>query len=158
FDQALNNLNSALSDIEPQLSFPPSASGPDNPLFEAQKSYEDVMSKFKAEANPINALLNLDKALSEAADKMSDVPEIAATSAKLKVALGPINDDLSLANGLMAQHNAANKEQPALRNNVKPPIFAQSGASANMLLPNIAAFSRVSPLAIDTTAKQPVVG
>ncbi|MFB2561761.1 hypothetical protein [Rhizobium sp. IMFF44] len=158
FDQALNNLNSALSDIEPQLSFPPSASGPDNPLFAAQKSYEEVMSKFKAEANPINALLNLDKALSDAAAKMSDVPEIAASSAKLKVALGPIKDDLSLANGLMAKHNAANKEKPASLNNIKQSIFAESGTTASILLPNIAAFSRVSPLAIETKSKQSIAG
>ncbi|MDK4701120.1 hypothetical protein PH562_02640 [Rhizobium sp. CNPSo 4062] len=158
FDQALNNLNSALSDIEPQLSFPPSASGPDNPLFAAQKSYEEVMSKFKAEANPINALFNLDKALSDAAAKMSDVPEIAASSAKLKVALGPIKDDLSLANGLMAKHNAANKEKPASLNNIKQSIFAESGTTASILLPNIAAFSRVSPLAIETKSKQSIAG
>ncbi len=158
FDQALNNLNSALSDIEPQLSFPPSASGPVNPLFAAQKSYEEVMSKFKAEANPINALLNLDKALSDAAAKMSDVPEIAASSAKLKVALGPIKDDLSLANGLMAKHNAANKEKPASLNNIKQSIFAESGTTASILLPNIAAFSRVSPLAIETKSKQSIAG
>lgn len=154
--QALGKFESVAGGFDASLSV--SAGRADSQLFELGNSYVDFKDKLKAGSAQIADALNFDKVLSKTAAQMPDYPELAEFSKNFKGVLGSITQDLTVANGLKAQHEVANRPQSVAVDPAKQATFAQAGIGANMLLPNIAAFSRVSPLAIDTTSKQPIVG
>lgn len=154
FSQALGKFENVANGFDVSLSV--SAGRADSQLFELGNSYLDFKDKLKAGTAQIADALNFDKVLSKTAVQMPDYPELAEFSKSFKGVLGSITQDLTVANGLKAQHEAVNRPQGVAVDPAKQAIFAQAGTSANMLLPNIAAFSRVSPLAIETASNQPM--
>ncbi len=154
FSQTLGKFESVASGFDASLSV--SAGRADSQLFELGNSYVDFKDKLKAGTAQIADALNFDKVLSKTAAQMPDYPELAEFSKNFKGVLGSITQDLTVANGLKAQHELSNRPQSVAVDPAKQAVFAQGGTSANMLLPNISAFSRVSPLAIEMTSKQPI--
>ncbi|MFK0163488.1 hypothetical protein [Rhizobium sp. NPDC090279] len=154
FSQTLGKFENVASGFDASLSV--SAGRADSQLFELGNTYVDFKEKLKAGTAQIADALNFDKVLSKTAAQMPDYPELTEFSKSFKGVLGSITQDLTVANGLKAQHEAVNRPQGVAVDPAKQAIFAQGGTSANMLLPNISAFSRVSPLAIGMTSKQPI--
>ncbi|NKJ04119.1 hypothetical protein [Rhizobium sp. SG741] len=156
FSQALGKFESVAGEFDVLLSASAGRAG--SQLSELGNSYLDFYDKLKAGTAQIVDAQNFDKMLSKTAAQMPDDPELAEFSKNFKGVLGSIIQDLTVANGLKAQHELSNRPQSLAADPAKQIVFPQGGASANMLLPNISAFSRVSPLAIEMKSTANSIG
>ncbi|ENN87820.1 hypothetical protein RHSP_47723 [Rhizobium freirei PRF 81] len=154
FSQALGKFESVAGEFDVLLSASAGRAG--SQLSELGNSYLDFYDKLRAGTAQIVDAQNFDKVLSKTAAQMPDDSELAEFSKNFKGVLGSITQDLTVANGLKTQHELSNRTQSVAVDPAKQIVFPQGGASANTLLPNISAFSRVSPLAIEMTSRQPI--